>query len=135
MIVFVKLEEKKIDLPESNISENELREIKKITNNNLNDNKRNINMSLDYLKRGSENILSVLGSEIRTSLQENKIEKEAKITYDLKESETPLLGGENSKEDLNTFLENMKNQNKKMKRIIIMIKDLKLLYYLVIIQL
>ena len=104
---------KKIDLPESNISENELREIKKITNNNLNDNKRNINMSLDYLKRGSENILSVLGSEIRTSLQENKIEKEAKITYDLKESETPLLGGENSKEDLNTFLENMKSQNKK----------------------
>ena len=68
---------KKIDLPESNISENELREIKKITNNNLNDNKSNINMSLDYLKRGSENILSVLGSEIRTSLQENKIEKEA----------------------------------------------------------
>ena len=92
-------------------------------------------MSLDYLKRGSENILSVLGSEIRTPLQENKIEKEAKITYDLKESETPLLGGENSKEDLNTFLENMKNKNKKMKRIIIMIKDLKLLYYLVIIQL
>ena len=56
MIVLVKLEEKKIDLPESNISENELREIKKITNNNLNDNKSNINMSLDYLKRGSENI-------------------------------------------------------------------------------
>ena len=104
---------KKIDLPESNISENELREIKKITNNNLNDNKSNINMSLDYLKRGSENILSVLGSEIRTPLQENKIEKEAKIAYDLKESETPLLGGENSKEDLNTFLENMKSQNKK----------------------
>ena len=102
---------KKINLPESNISENELREIKKITNNNLNDNKRNINMSLDYLKRGSENILSVLGSEIRTSLQENKIEKEAKIAYDLKESETPLLGGENSKEDLNTFFEN--SQNKK----------------------
>ena len=126
---------KKIDLPESNISENELREIKKITNNNLNDNKSNINMSLDYLKRGSENILSVLGSEIRTPLQENKIEKEAKIAYDLKESETPLLGGENLKEDLNTFLENMKNQNKKMKRIIIMIKGLKLLYYLVIIQL
>ena len=45
---------KKIDLPESNISKNELREIKKITNNNLNDNKSNINMSLDYLKRGSE---------------------------------------------------------------------------------
>ena len=86
-------------------------------------------MSLDYLKRGSENILSVLGSEIRTPLQENKIEKEAKIAYDLKESETPLLGGENSKQDLNNFLENMKSQNKKMKRIIIiMIKDLKLLY-------
>ncbi len=107
------LRRKKIDLPESNISENELREIKKITNNNLNDNKSNINMSLDYLKRGSENILSVLSSEIRTPLQENKIEKEAKIAYDLKESETPLLGGENSKEDLNTFLENMKSQNKK----------------------
>ena len=103
---------KKIDLPESNISENELREIKKITNNNLNDNKSNINMSLDYLKRGSENILSVLGSEIRTSLQENKIEKEAKIAYNLKESETPLLGGENSKQDLNNFIENMKSQNK-----------------------
>ena len=70
-------------------------------------------MSLDYLKRRSENILSVLGSEIRTPLQENKIEKEAKIAYDLKESETPLLGGENSKEDLNTFFENMKSQNKK----------------------
>ncbi len=108
------LRRKKIDLPESNISENELREIKKITNNNLNENKsNNINMSLDYLKRGSENILSVIGSEIRTPLQENKIEKEAKIAYDLKESETPLLGGENSKEDLNTFLENMKSQNKK----------------------
>ena len=104
---------KKIDLPESNISENELREIKKITNNNLNENKsNNINMSLDYLKRGSENILSVIGSEIRTPLQENKIEKEAKIAYDLKESETPLLGGENSKQDLNNFIENMKSQNK-----------------------
>ena len=108
------LRRKKIDLPESNISENELREIKKITNNNLNENKsNNINMSLDYLKRGSENILSVIGSEIRTPLQENKIEKEAKIAYDLKESETPLLGGENSKQDLNNFLENMKSQNKK----------------------
>ena len=108
------LRRKKIDLPESNISENELREIKKITNNNLNENKSaNINMSLDYLKRGSENILSVIGSEIRTPLQENKIEKEAKIAYDLKESETPLLGGENSKQDLNNFLENMKSQNKK----------------------
>ena len=103
---------KKIDLPESNISENELREIKKITNNNLKDNKNNLNMSLDYLKRGSENILSVIGSEIRTPLQENKIEKEAKIAYDLKESETPLLGGENSKQDLNNFIENMKSQNK-----------------------
>ena len=69
-------------------------------------------MNLDYFKRRSENILSVLGSEIRIPLQENKIEKE-KIAYDLKESETPLLGGENSKEDLNTFLENMKSQNKK----------------------
>jgi pre-mRNA-splicing factor CDC5/CEF1 len=110
---FSEIRRKKIDLPESNISENELREIKKITNNNLNDNKSNINMSLDYLKRGSENILSVLSSEIRTPLQENKIEKEAKIAYDLKESETPLLGGENSKQDLNNFLENMKSQNKK----------------------
>ena len=103
---------KKIDLPESNISENELREIKKITNNNLKDNKNNLNMSLDYLKRGSENILNVLGSEIRTPLEENKIEKEAKIAYNLKESETPLLGGENSKQDLNNFIENMKSQNK-----------------------
>ena len=51
---------------------------------------------MDYLGRGSENILNVLGSEIRTPLQENKIEKEAKILYNLKESETPLLGGEKS---------------------------------------
>ena len=32
---FSEIRRKKIDLPESNISENELREIKKITNNNL----------------------------------------------------------------------------------------------------
>ena len=69
---------------------------------------------MDYLGRGSENILNVLGSEIRTPLQENKIEKEAKILYNLKESETPLLGGEKSKEDLDNYLDNMtKNKNEK----------------------
>ena len=106
---------KKINLPESNISENELREIKKITNNDLSEKKKNFNsISMDYLGRGSENILNVLGSEIRTPLQENKIEKEAKILYNLKESETPLLGGEKSKEDLDNYLDNMtKNKNEK----------------------
>lgn len=86
-------------LPEPQTTEMDLKEISKLSSGNKDDNRITNILTGDY-SQSRENAIS----SVRTPQTEDKILTEARIAISLREGQTPLIGGEDSKNDLNFYL-------------------------------
>ena len=92
----------KLNLPSPQVNETDLKEIAKITSSSEQDNK----FSSTSILTGDYSQAPLSTARTPNISYENKILTEAKIAYSLREGQTPLIGGENSKSDLDFYLNN-----------------------------
>jgi len=98
----------KLILPEPQVTETDLEGISKLSSNNINLNlynkqKNDFNATRVLMGEYSQREMTPL-SMIRTPKLEDNILKEAKIAANLREGNTPLIGGENASNDLQNYL-------------------------------
>ena len=91
----------KLSLPAPQVNEGDLKEIAKLTSSS-HDN----NFASTAILTGDYSQPPLSSVRPSNTQSENKILTEAKIAYSLREGQTPLLGGEDSKRDLEFYLTN-----------------------------